>query len=438
MLIRTMFTLLLFFSVAVGLHSQVTLSMEEALELSLTTNPNLLAASARTKAAQASVRQATGNFLPALYLNAGYTKYQEPNIITPIHEVGVFPALDDEIYNANLSLSLPIFDGGRRWSIRKIAKSSERENRANKQLVKQTLLQQVSEIYLLAKQVQEQALLIGKRLESLHQRYNDLLAMETEGRVQQGDVALVASTLASAQADSIAVVVSQRQIALRLGLLVGKSVPVVPLVSSLNIDIERESTKDSLFTDITGPALLSAKARQEKTEAVASVAKRSLWPEVSVFGTYIYRSGTSWDPIGEWVAGVKISLPIFQGGTRMNKIRESNALATASTQAVVNARLEQNTNLQIAYSDYLSSRERYQLLTQAEKEKIISVQSQNELYEAGRIPLRDLNVQELELLQIQFDKNKLLFSAQSALLRYELIAGNLTKEKAMLIAGGIQ
>ena len=57
-------------------------------------------ANAQVDAFKASVSQATGSFLPQLYANAGYTRYEEPNIITPIHQLGVFPPLDDEIYEA--------------------------------------------------------------------------------------------------------------------------------------------------------------------------------------------------------------------------------------------------------------------------------------------------------------------------------------------------
>ena len=194
----------------------------------------------------------------------------------------------------------------------------------------------------------------------------------------------------------------------------------------------------TLNTDLTGPVLEAAIARKQKSSIASSMAKRNFWPEVSAFGSYIYRSGSGWDPIGEWMAGVKISIPIFQGGTRINKIRETKALANASFQAVIIAQIEQNTNLQIAFDDYLSNQNRFKLLVQAEEEKIKSVTAQSELYRAGRIPLRDLHIQELELLQLQLDKNKLLFSARSALLRYEMIAGTLSNEKAIMIAGGLK
>lgn len=429
-----------------GLNSpsqcQTSVSLEAALDLSLAVNPSLQAAQARTKAAQASVSQATGNFLPQLNLNAGYTKYQEPNTITPIHEVGVFPLLDDEIYNANLNLSLPIFDGGRRLSNRKIAKASETENKANRQLIKQTVIQQITEIYLLSRQVEDQSNLIDKRLHSIHYRYQDLLALESEGRVPPGDVALVASTLAKAQADSIAIDISKNQIALRLGLLLGEFQPITPELSSVNrpvADLENHFFETGTINiDVTGPVLKAALARQQKSSAALSIAKKSFWPEVSVFGSYVYRSGSDLDPIGEWMAGFKISLPIFQGGTRVNKIKETKALANASFQTVKIAQIEQNINLQISFDDYVSNQNRFQLLSKAENEKIKSVSAQDELYKAGRIPLRDLHIQELELLQLQLDKNKLLFSSRSALLRYVFVAGTLTKEKAMMIAGGLK
>ena len=109
---KTLIILFGLFACSSVVLGQRTMTIVEAIDSSLSVNPQLLLTNAQMDASRASVRQATASLLPQLYANAGYTKYEEPNIIIPIHEIGVFPPLDDEIYEANLQLSVPIFDGG--------------------------------------------------------------------------------------------------------------------------------------------------------------------------------------------------------------------------------------------------------------------------------------------------------------------------------------
>ncbi len=422
--------------------SQQAMTIEEAIDSSLSVNTRLLLTDAQVDASYASVRQATGSLLPQLYANAGYTRYEEPNIITPIHKQGVFPPLDDEIYEASFHLAVPIFDGGRRLAKRKIATAGVKESRATNALVQNDILRQVAEVFLLARQAADQSQLINKRLASLYQQLKDLKALEQSGRVSQGDIALVSSLIASTKSDSSAIARSQNRLATRLGLLVGTNQAVIPALpaNSLTMDgLIREYPRSGCASvEYTGPTVRISEARLGKVRASRSLAARNFWPEISGYGLYLYRSGSDWDPVGEWAVGITVSLPIFTGGTRIGKVKEAAALTRASEMAVKSAEREQESNLRLSYNDYLSALDQSDYLSTAVKEKTISVETHLELYRAGRIPLRDLHTQETELLRLQIDNNAVLYAARLALLRYEAIAGTLSKNKATMLTGGIQ
>ncbi len=421
---------------------QRAVTISDAIDSSLAFNPQLLMTDAKLDASEATVRQATGSLLPQLYATAGYTRYEEPNIVTPIHEQGVFPPLDDEIYEANLQLSIPIFDGGRRLTKRKAATADVDESRATDDLVRNEILQQVAEIFLYARRAEDQSVLINKRLASLYRQLHDLQSLEKEGRVSKGDLALVSSLIASMKSDSSVIARSRHQLGIRLSALMGTDDEMTPAISENGMDLEALIQSYPL-TDFeangqSGPGVRVSEARFKKAQAYQSLATRELWPEISGYGVYSYRTGSDWDPVSEWTIGIKFSLPLFTGGSRISNIEEAASLRRASENALRSAKLEQQSILQTAYNDYISAANRRDYLSTAVKEKSIAVQTHFDLYEAGRIPLRDLHVQETELLQLQIEKYAQQYEARLALLRYEAATGTLTRSKVISLAGGVQ
>lgn len=429
--------IILMFSSSAFSQRQVTVS--EAIDSVLAFNPNVLMSKVQVDASRSKVSQSTATLLPQLYANAGYTYYEEPNIVTPIHQQGVFPPLDDEIYEANLQLSVPIFDGGRRLTQRKIATVNVDESMAFHELTRNELLKQVAEIFILARQTKDQSLLINKRLNSLYQQQEDLQALNAEGRVSKGDLALVSSLVSSTKSDSIAVANSQLRLSIKLSSLLGIESIVVPAIPSNKPDKEKMTNHNSIdkfkTTNIKGPQVQISEARVEKAKLSRSLASRMFWPEISGFGTYSYRTGSDWDPVGEWAVGLKLSLPLFTGGSRVSKIKESSSMAHASELALESSKLEQNSLLRAAYNDYTSALNQIDYLTEAVSEKSVSLQAHIDLFEAGRIPLRDLLTQETELLQLQLEQNVQYYHAYLALLQYEKTAGTLTKNKVLYLTG---
>jgi len=425
-----------------SVFGQRQVNVSEAIDSVLSLNPNILMSEAQVEASRSKVSQATATLLPQVYANAGYTLYEEPNIVTPIHQQGIFPPLDDEIYEANLQLSVPIFDGGRRLTQRKIATANVDENLAFDELTRNELLNQVAEIFILARQTEDQSLLINKRLTSLYQQWEDLQALNAEGRISKGDLALVSSLIASTKSDSIAVANSQLRLSIRLSSLLRTEAIIVPATHSDKLDkekmIDHYPMDEFKTTNIKGPQVQISEARVEKAKLSRSLASRMFWPEISGFGAYSYRTGSDWDPVGEWAVGLKLSLPLFTGGSRVSKIKESASLAYASELALESSKLEQNSLLRAAYNDYTSAMNQIDYLTQAVTEKSVSLQAHIDLFEAGRIPLRDLLTQESELLQLQLEQNVQYYHAYLALLQYEKTAGSLTKSKVLYLTGEIE
>ena len=416
------------------------LTLSQVLESILQKNPAIATARWQKKAAEKKVWEARSGFLPKISLVGKYTRYQEPMIIVPIHEVGKFPPLDDKIFNSQLQLQLPIFSGGRTLAAHKAAKAGAAESRAQGEFVETRVIQSVANIFLQAREITDRRNLITERLNALRQRYREMSLLRQEGRVSEADFSLVNAVLQSTMADSLELESAWHQLSVRLGQIVGIDHPIIPDISeqsgSDRLPIEAELLPDTsrLEREINSPEIKKAQAQLLRAKAMKSLAKRSFLPEVSGFYVYNYNSGGSdWNPVGEWAVGLSVRIPLFDGGRRFASVGAANAAEKAAAASVNNTLLEQRASLEISYLKWNAARERRLALARAAESKQKYVEASRKLYREGRISLSELLTQETELLALQLQEKELRYTEQRVILDYHALIGNLTTENVKKI-----
>ncbi|NIV94908.1 TolC family protein, partial [candidate division KSB1 bacterium] len=373
---------------------------------------------------------------PQIVVTLGYTRYNEPNIIVPIHERGVFPPLDNEIYETATQLKIPLFSGGRRLATTREAEASATESAEQEKTTEMRLMESIARIYIQSQELADKKALIIARLTMLRQRRTELLLLQQAGRVSSADVALVNSSIEATRSDSLGIESRFYELAVRLGQLLGRNEPVQPLRLARD-GVGDEMLPDSLESpaEIAGPEVRKAQAELERAEALHAQAQRSFWPEISGFASYFLKSGGDLDMTGEWAIGISISLPIFDGGRRIANIRVAKASRKAAEENAHSALHAQNAALEIAMERWRISNYRQEHITQAVKSKSRSVRAQRKMYEAGRLALSELLNQETELLQLQMDERGLAYAGRLAIMNYHATAGTLTAELAEKIVG---
>ncbi|MFO7660378.1 MAG: TolC family protein, partial [Candidatus Cloacimonadaceae bacterium] len=98
------------------------LSLNEAKQMARERNPEYQAQLNSYKAAQWSSGQALGNMMPSLTLTGNYI-YRDP--ATEIYAGNTMLTMNNDIRSFNLSLSQPIFLGGKLWQSYQISRDSE-------------------------------------------------------------------------------------------------------------------------------------------------------------------------------------------------------------------------------------------------------------------------------------------------------------------------
>lgn len=415
------------------------IGITEALETALKKNPILKSVRAQRDATEAGIGAAKSDFFPQILVSSGYTHFKEPNIIVPIHKVGVFPPLDNEIYEAITQVKVPLFSGGRTLAGTRAARASATESAVQEDLTEKRLIEGIVQIYIQSQELQDKKGLIIARLQILQQRYRELGLLLNEGRVSPADLGLVTSSIELTRSDSLEIESGFYQLTIRLGQLVGTNSPIKPLVPTQDGLVKKVLLPDSLtaVSQVAGPEVRKAQAQLERTQALRAQASRSFWPEISGFASYFARSGGDLDMTGEWAIGLNISLPIFDGGRRIANVRAAKASVRAAEQGHQAVLQTQNAALRIAFEQWRIFDIRQQHLAQAVGSKSQSVIAQRQRYEAGRISLSELLTQETELLQLQITERGVVYAGQLALTNYHATSGTLTASLAETIVRSV-
>ena len=408
-------------------------SLSDALRIVASNNPQLKAMVSYREAAEARVSETASGYFPRVSVSAGYTRYEEDNIIVPIHKIGVFPPLDDDIYESAAQLSIPIFNGGRTSSARHASQATVHERDAQIDLVNNNLIAAIGHIFIQAQELDDRLDLIKSRLEFLNRRYHEFTVLEKEGRISPSDKALVQSEIENARSDSLEVESHRRELSVKLGQLLGREEPLTPHIALLSQSTHGEQMASQLslspvHDDTTAPEIRIAEAQLNRTKALKELSTRSFWPEISGVALYNFRSGDDLDFINEWAAGVRIQMPLFDGGRRLAGISAAKASLRAAQEQLESERQKLVSKLRIERDNWQTVQIQKRHLEAAVRAKTASVDGQRELYKEGRIQLSGLLIQENELLRMQIQERVAAYREMTALINYYTMQGSLTPD----------
>jgi outer membrane protein TolC len=327
---------------------------------------------------------------------------------------------------------MPIFSGGRTQASVHVTQAHHKWVGAQEQTYQTDILTSVSAIFLNAAELKDKQKLIIARLDILYQRLNEMDALIKEGRISAADRALILSAVETGRSDSVDIAVKWQELGLRLGQTLGMEQPVFPDINSINAALINTTEIPKLDENILlteNGYIMQAKALVERAEALHSLNKRNFLPDLSGFAVYYYRSGgTDWDPDGEWAAGVKLSIPIFDGGKRIAGLQTSNSDLRSSEQSMKATVNNETARFKIASYQWKSAQHQEENLVQAVIHKEQYVTAQKAVYKAGRIPLSELMSQEAELLQLNLREKSIVYNERRSAIEYYASAGILTEE----------
>ncbi len=133
------------------------------------------------------------------------------------------------------------------------------------------------------------------------------------------------------------------------------------------------------------PLLAQAKSHFLASEHLIEKARRERWPKLEFYAARTYAKGEMLPEVraGEWMAGLKVSLPLFLGGEIGAKVKEAVGRSLAAKYQLENVRDEITLATQTAFLNLRNSVAQVQAAKQAVESARISLEATQKAYEVG-------------------------------------------------------
>lgn len=329
-------------------------TLKEALALAYQSNPALEAARANLRATDATVPLERADLLPNVSSTATYTEFlkqaQSPS------------SGPDRSLGAQLSLSVPVYSGGANKNGLRAAETRVLAGRADLRGSESQLFSQIVAAYMDV--IQNEALVglatnnvevLSTNLQATSDRFEigdltrtDVAQSESRLALARGDLRTAQSNLVRARENFIALV----------GAAPGELQAPPPLPG---LPEEVDSAVDVALQD--NPDIIGAKERAQAAGFDIRVASASRLPRVEVFGNggITDTLGTVSSPIpGSSVdqrtttaqAGVRATIPLFQGGRPAAQERQAQARSSAALEQIVSAERDVIAQVRSAFASW--------------------------------------------------------------------------------------
>ena len=330
-----------------------TFTLNDALGVAYETNPTLDAQRASLRATDEQVAQANAGWRPTI--NAGGTYSVQRAVVGGI---GVFSG---HPVQGQMSVSEPIFRGGRTYAEIQRAKALVKVGRAGLLAQEQTTLLNAVTAYMdvvrdsaILKLRQQNVGVLTKQRDSTQAEFN-------AGSLTRTDLAQSQARLAGAQA---ALIAAQGQLEIsraNFEQVIGRPAETLEDQPPLPKLPDTQDTALNLALQMN-PALTQAKQNERATDYAVDDALGALAPSVSVAGQWQYSQGGLGTGIGgpgvtyqsTAVVG-QLNVPIYQGGADEANVRQAKELHNQAVLLAASADRQVRDAVQSAWSSYVTA-----------------------------------------------------------------------------------
>ncbi|MCD6363346.1 MAG: TolC family protein [Synergistetes bacterium] len=329
-----------------GVASGLTLDLNKALDLASKKNPKLREAMAAVEAAKAKLIQAESLLYPKIDFQTTKLEKSKTEAGFPEFPPGLNPSPADQFlyelmkgvvgglgssmapdYQANISLTYPLYLGGKRSALIKSAKENLLSELEKLREVKQEVFYSVNEAYYKLLKAKSMLSLARDTKKQLEAHLREVKALVEVGIASRSDLLRVEVALANAD---LGIIRAEHAVKLaRLGL---------KFAIGLNIDEDIKVKEELGYSPIGGelseylkeaysrrPEILSVQHLISALKASERAALADYRPQLLLSANYQWSGDTFPPEDNSWNVALVLSFKLFDGGETKGKVKEARA-----------------------------------------------------------------------------------------------------------------
>ncbi|MEM9704533.1 MAG: TolC family outer membrane protein [Pseudomonadota bacterium] len=334
----------------------VAQTLPDALSIAYRTNPTIRAARAQFDATEELKPQARAAALPNITGGANYTFNDVSNTIN----FGAGPeegSVEFETRAYQFQAEQPVFTGLRNFNAVRQARARVRAGGAELIGAEQQVLLQAAEAYfdvLREETVYETNL---SNVKVLVRRLDEAKLRFEVGEITKTDVAQAEARLAGARAELARAQATLASARAAFKQVIG-SMPATLEDDPKLPDTPQTEEQAQNFARQYAPNVLAARASADASKRDIAIARSAFVPQVSLTAGYTSAREPSFFVLesDELTYGARASMPIFQGGLNISRVREAKARNTADRQRVEEAERAAAANVTRAWEQLVAAR----------------------------------------------------------------------------------
>ncbi len=339
-----------------------SLSLNEALRMTLTNQPVINQAVQQVDAVNAKVKEQNSSYYPNVEGDLSYA-WIGPIISLSFPGMGSFDFNTPNNYDMHVSAGYTLYDFGKRDAGMDLIKSYKLSAEEKINLIKSNLAYSAIQTFYTILFLEKSIKVTDDQINTLNQHLDLTKKKVASGSATDFDVLTTEVRVASAQNEKIDLQNALKKEKIYLRNLTGYSSDK-PLNLSGDFSIYESGTnEDSLVSQAYNmrPEIKLAKDAENSARISKQVSSLGNKPTLSIGATYGLKNGffPNLDVLrGNWAAGISANIPIFSGYRTEAKVEEAEANLNSSTQEILSLERKIKTEVQSAYSDLQSNKEK--------------------------------------------------------------------------------
>jgi outer membrane protein len=402
--------------VAAPPEHRASFTLPELVQYALANNPGVKQAEKNVDIERSGVRSAKAERFPQVSVAGGATRYHYPTPVTPISGsplAGVpFPEFSETIYDLGAYLVLPIYKGGRLVNNVRLSELRQSASMDLLTAARRDLVFNVTSLYYKILQLGRLKVSREAQLGQLEAHRNQVENFFKAGRAARVELLRSEVELAKAKENVLLAENSLKSANEVLRRVIGMedakselSIAETPLAQK--VDYSFEQAVDIALKK--RPEYQAAIKKVRAGEKRVAMARGRRLPYVYMSGQYVEDASNRLDPKENWMAALRMSVPVFDGGIISAEIEREKAELEKARQTERSLRLEINQEIKESFVNLSNALERIKVAESTRETATENLRVETLKYERGAGTTTDLIDAQANLTGVESSYYQALF-----------------------------